>query len=102
MALANGSSGNPSHASGPRHEVSRQRWAPRARSNTIMAIALQVDPISRRSDFGELASTDGTPFRALLRRYRLAAGLSQEALADRANLSVRAISALERGERQTP
>jgi predicted ATPase/Tfp pilus assembly protein PilF/DNA-binding XRE family transcriptional regulator len=41
-------------------------------------------------------------FAQLLRRYRLAAGLSQEALAERANLSVRAISDLERGARRAP
>jgi len=37
-----------------------------------------------------------------LRRHRLAAGLSQEALAERATMSVEAISALERGARQAP
>lgn len=36
-------------------------------------------------------------FGALLKRYRLAAGLSQQALAERARLSARAISAYERG-----
>ena len=41
-------------------------------------------------------------FGALLRRYRLAAGLSQEALAEDAGLSARAIAALESGERVTP
>jgi tetratricopeptide (TPR) repeat protein/transcriptional regulator with XRE-family HTH domain len=41
-------------------------------------------------------------FGALLKRYRLAAGLSQEALAERARLSARAISAYERGQRQAP
>ena len=41
-------------------------------------------------------------FSALLRRYRLAAGLSQEALAQRARLSVQGISALERGYRRSP
>jgi predicted ATPase/DNA-binding CsgD family transcriptional regulator len=43
-----------------------------------------------------------TDFGALLRRYRLAAGLSREALAERAGLSVRAITALEHAERHTP
>jgi predicted ATPase/DNA-binding XRE family transcriptional regulator len=38
----------------------------------------------------------------LLRRYRLAAGLSQEALAERARMSINGISALERGYRRTP
>jgi predicted ATPase/DNA-binding XRE family transcriptional regulator len=42
------------------------------------------------------------PFGALLRRYRLAAGLSQEALAERARLSVQAVGALERGDRRAP
>src|SRR5829696_3553637 len=41
-------------------------------------------------------------FAALLRRYRVAAGLSQEALAERAGLSARAISDLERGVRRAP
>jgi predicted ATPase/DNA-binding XRE family transcriptional regulator len=41
-------------------------------------------------------------FGALLRRYRLAAGLSQEALAERARVSFHGISALERGFRRTP
>ena len=38
----------------------------------------------------------------LLRHYRLAAGLSQEALAERARMSTEGISALERGYRRTP
>jgi predicted ATPase/transcriptional regulator with XRE-family HTH domain len=41
-------------------------------------------------------------FGALLRRYRLAAELSQEALAERAGLSVQALSALENGRRHAP
>jgi len=43
-----------------------------------------------------------TSFGALLKRYRLAAGLSQEALAGRAGLSARGISDLERGIKHTP
>ncbi|MEZ4529968.1 MAG: helix-turn-helix domain-containing protein [Thermomicrobiales bacterium] len=42
------------------------------------------------------------PLAYLLRRFRLAAGLSQEALAERAGLSTRAISDLERGLRTAP
>lgn len=43
-----------------------------------------------------------TAFGDLLKRYRLARGLSQEALAERANLSARGIQDLERGLRTTP
>jgi transcriptional regulator with XRE-family HTH domain len=46
---------------------------------------------SRSSDFGRL-----------LLNLRLAAGLSQEALAERARMSVDAVSALERGTRRRP
>jgi predicted ATPase/DNA-binding XRE family transcriptional regulator len=41
-------------------------------------------------------------FGALLRSYRLTAGLSQETLAERAGMSAHGISALERGYRRTP
>ena len=41
-------------------------------------------------------------FATLLRQYRVAAHLSQEKLAERAGLSVAAISTLERGVRKTP
>jgi len=41
-------------------------------------------------------------FGALLKRYRLAASLTQEELAERAGLSVRAISDLERGLHRSP
>jgi transcriptional regulator with XRE-family HTH domain len=41
-------------------------------------------------------------FAALLAQYRVAAGVSQEELAERAGLSRRGISDLERGERRSP
>src|SRR3954454_10020536 len=41
-------------------------------------------------------------FGPLLRRYRLAAGLTQEQLAERAGLSAHGISNLERGVRRLP
>src|SRR5262249_39677064 len=44
----------------------------------------------------------GSSFGPLLRRYREAAGLTQEQLAARAGLSARGISDLERGRRQAP
>jgi predicted ATPase/transcriptional regulator with XRE-family HTH domain len=43
-----------------------------------------------------------TSFGDLLRRHRIAAGLTQEALAERAGLSTRGISDLERGARELP
>ena len=46
--------------------------------------------------------TVSSDFGNLLRRYRLAAGLSQQALAERARMSSDGISALERGHRRTP
>jgi predicted ATPase/transcriptional regulator with XRE-family HTH domain len=46
--------------------------------------------------------TSAPSFGVLLRRYREAAGLSQEELAERAGVSGQAISALERGERRHP
>lgn len=53
--------------------------------------AMEVEERGSSSDFG-----------SLLRRHRLAAGLSQEALAERARMSSDGISALERGHRRTP
>src|SRR5919201_6903679 len=47
-------------------------------------------------------TVDAGRFGPLLRQARLRAGLSQEALAERARLSCRTISDLERGVKQTP
>ena len=49
-----------------------------------------------------MSSLPTLTFGTLLRRYRLAAGLSQEALAEQAHLSREAISTLERGSRRAP
>jgi len=51
---------------------------------------------------GERPSSGTPDFGRLLLRLRVAAGLSQEALAERARISVDAISALERGTRRRP
>lgn len=47
-------------------------------------------------------SSEPTQFGTLLRRYRTAAGLTQEALAARAQVSARTIADLERGISRTP
>jgi len=49
-----------------------------------------------------MSSEPPPTFGALLKRYRTAAGLSQEALAERAGLTAQGIGAQERGLRQTP
>jgi predicted ATPase/transcriptional regulator with XRE-family HTH domain len=49
-----------------------------------------------------VSSGESGPFSALLRQYRLAAGLSQEQLAERAAVSTRGVSDLERGLSRAP
>jgi tetratricopeptide (TPR) repeat protein/transcriptional regulator with XRE-family HTH domain len=49
-----------------------------------------------------MARDDRPAFGALLQRFRYAAGLSQEELADHSSLSLSAVSALERGARRSP
>ncbi|MDQ2787823.1 MAG: helix-turn-helix domain-containing protein, partial [Chloroflexota bacterium] len=49
-----------------------------------------------------MAASEDQTFGERLRQHRRAAGLSQEALAERAGLSVAAIAALERGRRTRP
>ena len=56
--------------------------------------------LSKMEDEGRVPGSSA--FGMLLRQYRLAAGLSQEALAERAKMSSNGIGALERGYRRTP
>ena len=49
-----------------------------------------------------MATTSSTTFGALLRQHRLTAGLTQEALAERAGISTRGVQDLERGVRRAP
>ena len=49
-----------------------------------------------------IVNVNASTFGQLLRQYRLAAGLSQEALAERARVSAQGVSALERGARRHP
>jgi predicted ATPase/DNA-binding XRE family transcriptional regulator len=68
-------------------------WQRRARSGGLAASRREVRAVHEqgKSSFGEL-----------LRRHRRAAGLSQDALAERAKMSTEGISALERGYRRSP
>jgi hypothetical protein len=68
------------------------------------AVVAGVDGPGRRMSEGGVGGASGpaggvppAPFSALLRAARLAAGLTQGALATRAGLSVRGIQDLERG-----
>ena len=49
-----------------------------------------------------MVASEAARFGEVLRRYRTAAAFSQEELAERAGLSARGISDLERGVRQAP
>jgi predicted ATPase len=51
---------------------------------------------------GRSPAVPGESIAALLKRWRTAAGLSQEELAERAGISAQAISAIERGSRRRP
>ena len=57
---------------------------------------------SPSKESGEATGQDAALFGARLRRLREAAGLTQEELAERAGLTAKAISMLERGERKRP
>src|SRR4051812_10355629 len=59
---------------------------------------------SRTSRYAMVSNPSADPphFGELLRRLRTAAGLTQEALAERAGLSARGLSDLERGVRSAP
>src|SRR5947209_8498968 len=50
----------------------------------------------------DVGGDDSTNFGALLRQHRLVAGVSQATLAERAGLSLRGVSDLERGARRAP
>src|SRR6266702_1348750 len=55
-----------------------------------------------REDGVPMAAPQPLAFGELLKRYRVAAGLTQGQLAERAGLSERAVSDLERGARRAP
>ncbi len=64
-------------------------------------MASRQKPVQCRCGKWHMGIDDGT-FAALLRRNRVAAGLTQEALAERSGISTRAISDLERGLKTRP
>lgn len=57
---------------------------------------------ARKNEVRTVGRTEPESFEAFVRRWRRAAGMSQEELADRAGLSVRAIGNLERGAKTRP
>ncbi len=59
-------------------------------------------PARSQNPSTQVRSAPKSAFGVLLKQYRLAAGLTQEDLAERAELSIRGISDLERGERRAP
>jgi predicted ATPase/transcriptional regulator with XRE-family HTH domain len=59
-------------------------------------------PALRSFNMAQLSAQANGAFGGALRRYRMAARLSQRALADRADLSLQAVSALESGRRRAP
>src|SRR5919197_3069191 len=72
--------------------------------SVVCSAAAPVPSGMRREARGQngLMTGDETGFGGRLRRYRITAGLTQEALAERAGLSVRGIADLERGARRFP
>src|SRR3954452_6646869 len=89
-------------SSGPDWCIEQQEGNSQPEGGTMIATAPDERSLQLCTDPVGLVSDQTTHFGALLRRYRHAAGLSQEELADRARLSVRAVSALELGERRAP
>lgn len=85
---------------------SRQPAEPAEKTpETIPPAGIHISLAADAADVKKTANTaDDQPatFGELLKRCRIAANLTQEALAERAGLSVRAISDLERGLHRTP
>src|SRR6266581_6564005 len=86
----------PARAGAPLHATHAARPRTAARTGGSVAGALS----SSTSEGGMEGDQPG--FGVLLRRYRMATGLTQEALAERAGLSLRGVSDLERGLRRVP
>jgi predicted ATPase/DNA-binding XRE family transcriptional regulator len=65
-------------------------------------LSAQSDGMAQREELRGLEMSEKASFGALLKHYRVTAGLSQEMLAARAGLSARSISDLERGINRAP
>ena len=84
-----------------RHDWWRLSWPCRCMGARPLFRRTANDPSGVKS--GAMPSDDiWLPVGEQLRRWRVRAGLSQEALAERAGLSVQAIGALETGKRRRP
>jgi predicted ATPase/transcriptional regulator with XRE-family HTH domain len=71
-------------------------------SGRLQRADVQVAEGGASEEDGMTQAGAAASFGSLLREYRLAAGLSQEVLAERARISAAAIGALERGVRHAP
>ena len=89
---ANGGGGNGQPVTQRGIQEEGRKLRKRASSNAKTAGTLE--------NGGQASGPSG--FGTLLRHFRIAAGLSQEALAERAQMSKNGVSALERGYRRTP
>src|SRR3954454_11800262 len=85
----------------PPNQTHYPRTCPRI-SAWVALYRVQWRRADTRREGQSMATEPPTTFGDWLRRYRLAAGLTQELLAERAGLSVRGISDLERGRRSSP
>jgi transcriptional regulator with XRE-family HTH domain len=80
-----------------RHVCSVAIWAPSTARRRVerKSAGCKIQPCVS-------ATEQPTPFGILLRRFRLAAGLTQAELAEHSGLSLRGVSDLERGARRAP
>src|SRR5947209_2906721 len=82
-------------------QTARVRTHAAGRCSTLAPVNMESGDSQTGVDVRRGPASDGLEsFGALLQRHRLAAGLSQEELAERAGLSRRGISDLERRERR--
>src|SRR5579884_2953722 len=86
----------------PRHRPTQSRMRGCAASATMRGTFSRVAAWRGRGRRAGVGGETAPGFGEMLRRHRLAAGLTQEALAERAGLSVRGLSDLERGARAFP